>query len=70
MNELMKSPDESPCKKTDRGLPQPAGNTVSKAMPLSDWLTLMLGEIEQKRAEATAASDEQKRRGSPARGGA
>jgi hypothetical protein len=70
MNERMKSPDESSCKETHRALPRPAGNTVSKSMPLSDWLTLMLKEIEQKSAEATAASDEQKRRESPACGGA
>ena len=31
-------------------------------MPVSEWLTLMLAEIERKEAEACAAMDERQRR--------
>ncbi|MEX2495711.1 MAG: hypothetical protein WD448_06465 [Woeseia sp.] len=31
-------------------------------MPLTNWLTLMLAEIEQKGAESDVANDERKRR--------
>ena len=34
----------------------------SKPMPMTDWLSLMLAEIERKEAEARAAELERKRR--------
>ena len=34
----------------------------AKAMPMTEWLSLMLAEIERKEAEASAAELERKRR--------
>ena len=50
-------------KKTMNRLPKkpPAGST-----PMSEWLTLMLAEIERKDAEASAAADERDHRVAPA----
>jgi DNA invertase Pin-like site-specific DNA recombinase len=36
--------------------------TSGKPLPMTDWLTLMLAEIERKDAEARAARDERQRR--------
>jgi hypothetical protein len=36
--------------------------TCGKPLPMSEWLTLMLAEIERKEAEARAARDERQRR--------
>ena len=36
--------------------------TSGKRMPMTEWLTLMLAEIERKDAEACAAMDERQRR--------
>jgi hypothetical protein len=35
------------------------------SMPMSEWLTLMLAEVERKDAEASAAADERKHRAAP-----
>jgi hypothetical protein len=36
--------------------------TSGKPLPMSEWLTLMMAEIERKDAEARAARDERQRR--------
>lgn len=35
---------------------------AAKAVPLSDWLSLMITEVEQKRTQEGVAEDERKRR--------
>jgi hypothetical protein len=35
---------------------------AAKSMPVTEWLTLMLAEIERKEAEASAAREERQRR--------
>jgi hypothetical protein len=35
---------------------------ATKSMPMTEWLSLMLAEIERKEAEASAANAERKRR--------
>jgi hypothetical protein len=42
---------------------EPPEKASSKPMPLTDWLSLMLAEIERKEAEARAAELERQRRG-------
>jgi hypothetical protein len=47
---------------------EPPEKNSAKPMPMTDWLALMLAEIERKDAEARAARDERQRRstnGSP-----
>jgi hypothetical protein len=41
---------------------EPPEKPSTKPVPMSEWLTLMLGEIDRKDAEARAASDERQRR--------
>jgi hypothetical protein len=43
---------------------QSTKNSANNALPMSDWLILMLAEIERKDTEAGAAADERKRRAS------
>jgi hypothetical protein len=47
---------------------EPPEKTSAKPMPMTEWLALMLAEVERKDAEACAARDERQRRragGSP-----
>ena len=48
---------------------EPPEKPATKPMPLSEWLTLMLSEIERKKAESKVAGDERQRRETDARRG-
>lgn len=41
---------------------EPRGKAPSKPLPMTEWLRLMLAEIERKEAESGAAELERKRR--------
>lgn len=41
---------------------EPTEKTSGKPIPMTEWLALMLAEIDRKEAEARAASDERQRR--------
>jgi hypothetical protein len=41
---------------------EPPEKPAASSMPLSEWLALMLGEIERKETEANAAAEEKERR--------
>jgi hypothetical protein len=56
---LKRNPPEQSVAEADRAQ---AGNSANGSIPLSEWLTLMLAEIDRKRAEASISKDEQKRR--------
>lgn len=41
---------------------EPSEKTSGKTMPMTEWLSLMLAEIDRKDVEARAATDERQRR--------
>ncbi|MEX2125429.1 MAG: hypothetical protein WD795_16160 [Woeseia sp.] len=46
----------------ERTVEPSAKKSAGRSMPMSDWLVLVLAEIERRNAEASAAAEERERR--------